>query len=252
MNKTLAGLAQYYRLFGYYGLYLALKSKLSPGVPEASVMPPGIGNSIVLRLKSSDVATYREVFVDADYDFESRTAPKTIIDAGAHIGLASVLFANRWPDARIIAIEPEPANFALLKKNTARYERILPLQAALWHENGMVRIVDPGLGSAGFRTKSVEANVENGASHRIPGVTVDKVMEAYGLERVDLLKMDIEGAEKEVLDASSKWISSVELLIVELHDRYRPGCQESFYRATGGFKSRFQHHANVFLAERGE
>ncbi len=250
MKMTLAGLERYYRAFGYYGLYLALKSKLSTGAPEVSVTPPGIGNSVALRLKTSDVATYREVFVDADYDFESRRTPTTIIDAGAHIGLVSVLFANRWPNARIIAIEPEPANFALLKKNTARYKRIIPIQAALSSESGMVSLVDLGLGSAGFRTKSVESNAANGGLQSIPGVTVDRLMEAHGIDHLDILKMDIEGAEKEVLDASTKWMGSVALLIVELHDRYRNGCRESFYRATAGFNSRFQHHADVFLAER--
>jgi FkbM family methyltransferase len=252
MKTTLAGLERYYRAFGYYGLYLAFKSKLSSGAPEVSVTPPGIGSSVALRLKSSDVATYLEAFVDADYDFECHRPPKTILDAGAHIGLVSVLFANRWPDAQIIALEPEPANFALLKKNTARYKMIIPVQAALSSDNGLVSLVDPGLGSAGFRIQNTESNAAKGASHSIPGVTVDRLMEAHGIDQVDILKMDIEGAEKDVLDASSKWMSSVALLIVELHDRYRNGCQASFYRATAGFNSRSHHHGDVFLAERRE
>jgi len=252
MKKSLAGLARFYRLFGVFGLYLAFRSKLAVGAPEVRVTPPGTKNSVVLRLKTSDVGTLREVFVDADYDFESRRAPKTIIDAGAHIGFVSILFANRWPDARIIAIEPEPENFALLQRNTAPYERIVPIHAALWSDNGVVSLVDPGLGSVGFRTQNVEPNAPSGAGYPVPAVTVDRLMEAHGMERVDVLKMDIEGAEKEVFATSSKWINSVGVLIAELHDRYKPGCQDSFFRATEGFESRFRHHGTIFVAERSE
>ena len=86
-------------------------------------------------------------------DFEVEKPPRTLVDAGANIGLASLYFANRFPSANIIAIEPEQSNFDLLRKNVAPYETITPIRAALWHENGIIKLVDPErLGKWGFMT----------------------------------------------------------------------------------------------------
>jgi FkbM family methyltransferase len=78
------------------------------------------------------------------------TAPEFIIDAGANIGLASVYFASRFPNARILAIEPERKNFEILVKNVERYPNVQPILGALWGERAEVEVVDRGLGNWGF------------------------------------------------------------------------------------------------------
>jgi FkbM family methyltransferase len=80
-----------------------------------------------------------------------------IIDAGANIGLTSVVYANRYPEARVIAIEPEVSNFQLLKENAASYPNIELVHGALWKENTKLRILDPGSGSWAFRTQEAAA-----------------------------------------------------------------------------------------------
>ena len=72
-----------------------------------------------------------QVFLDNEYDFRAVERPQVIVDAGANIGLASILFANRYPQAKILAIEPEHDNFNLLADNVRSYDNIVPLQAAL-------------------------------------------------------------------------------------------------------------------------
>jgi hypothetical protein len=52
---------------------------------------------------------------------------------------------------------------------------------------------------------------------------------------VDLLKIDIEGAEREVMEESGAWINTVAVLMIELHDDIKPGCSKAFYEATEGF-----------------
>jgi FkbM family methyltransferase len=139
------------------------------------------------------------------------------VDAGAHIGMASVLFALKYPTARIIAIEPEPSNFAALVRNTAPYKTITPIQAALWREDGEVT-----LGASNAHPKGAFQIVENG-HQQVRAITMDTVMRETGIHSIDLLKVDIEGAEIEVFE-SCTWISNVRVIAIELHDRVRPGC----------------------------
>ena len=70
---------------------------------------------------------------------------------------------------------------------------------------------------------------------RSPGLTVDAILRDAGQNRVDLLKIDIEGAEREVMSSSANWIDRVGVLMIELHDDIKPGCSEAFRSATRHF-----------------
>jgi FkbM family methyltransferase len=206
-----------------------------------------------LRVPSSDVPTYKQVFVNREYDFSVPRPPRTIVDAGANIGLASIYFANKFPDARIIAVEPEASNFALLVANVAPYPNIVPVQAALWNTNEKVDVFDPGNGHWAFTTADRDCcEPHRGAvTHSVKALTVDCILEDFGLERIDILKVDIEGAEREVFAESASWIGKVDVLIVELHERLKPGCNRSFYNGSNGFDREWQQGENVFLARAG-
>ena len=67
-------------------------------------------------------------------------------------------------------------------------------------------------------------------------MTVDKLMEQYSCDYIDILKMDIEGAEKEVFETSGSWIDRVRTIIVESHDRLKTRCSRSIYSATKDFE----------------
>lgn len=213
----------------------------------------GCAHPFHLRLNSSDVPTCRQVFAKDEYGFEATQPPRTIVDAGANIGLASILFANRYPDARIVAIEPEAANFALLRANVAPYPAIVPVQAALWCTAGEIDLLDPGLGHWGYMIDAPETPAHGPARvcHRVRALTVDGVIDEYGLGRVDLLKVDIEGAEREVFADTSRWIERVDAIIVEEHDRLKPGCSGSISQGTPGFATRWQQGENLFLVRDG-
>ena len=156
----------------------------------------------------------------------------------------------RNDDAKIIAIEPEQSNFELLKENTSPYPNIIPVQAALWNRNEEINLVDPGLGKWGFMTdeKKPSGKSPDNVCHTVKALTVDRIIEDYGLKRVNILKVDIEGAEKEVFSDTSAWIGSVDSIIVELHERMKPGCNRSFYLGSNGFDHEWHQGENVYLS----
>lgn len=232
------------------GLIRAFGAKASNSTVLFRVDRKGLPFPIYLRLNSSDVPTYEDLFAKGDYGFSVQKPPKTIVDAGANIGLASVIFANRWPDATIIAIEPEASNFDLLKKNVAPYGNVHPVNAALWNQTGEIDVIDTGLGNWAFMTQAQDpSEIKNGhPGGTIRAMTVDNVLDEYRLDRVDILKIDIEGAEKEVFADTSSWIERVDAIIVELHERMKPGCLRSFYNGSNGFDNEWKQGENVYLS----
>lgn len=237
-----------YRALGISGFarVLASKLRLSQRPTPFSVAPHGYPHRVHLRAGTSDVATFFQIFHDLEYQLDGPAAVRTIIDAGANIGLSSVFFARRYPSATVVAMEPETSNFELLQKNVASYRGIVPLQAALWSRDATLDVTDPGTGKWGYQVTD-RSDGGQPVVQRVNALTVGTVMERAGFDRVDILKLDIEGAEKEVLDASSGWIDKVGLIVAELHDRFRPGCSRSFYNATNGFDMEGRRGEHVFV-----
>jgi hypothetical protein len=86
------------------------------------------------------------------------------------------------------------------------------------------------------------------ARHKVMAMTVDKIMNDYNLEKIDILKIDIEGAEKEVFSNASSWIEKVDAIIVELHERRKTGCRRSFYCGSNGFDNEWHQGENIYLS----
>lgn len=244
------GIRMYYNLLGLRGLLSAIKAKIIHSTTLFLLDRKDCRNPFRLRIPSTDVPMYQQVFIDQEYDFLVETQPKVIIDAGANIGLASIYFTNKYPGAKILAIEPERSNFELLKENTAPYPNIIPIQAALWHKNEEINLIDTGLGKVGFMTemKNSSNSRPNNTCHAVEAITIDKLMKDYNLKKIDILKMDIEGAEREVFSDTSSWIEKVDALIVELHERMKAGCNSSFYRGSKGFDHEWKQGENIYMS----
>lgn len=185
-----------------------------------------------IRLGTTDVDAFEHVFVNEEYGFSLPRPPKIIIDVGANIGLSAIYFACRYPDATILALEPDPANFKMLKKNAENYPKIIPIHAALWKSDGSIEVYDSGRGSWGMRVKE---DAHGSDTVRVPSMTLNTLLDKHGISTVDLLKVDIEGAECEVLQSARSWIDRIDTMCIELHDRFRAGCSEAFERATTEF-----------------
>ena len=240
----------YLRTLGVVGTIKALWGHLSNSTLLVSIQRSDVAHPIQLRVPSTDVPTYKHVFVRKEYRFEGEVAPRTIVDAGANTGLASIYFANRYPGARIIAIEPEQGNFEMLVKNVELYPNVIPVQAALWKNNDQIELVDPGLGDWGYMTRNLDddADLSQGVRHSVQAMTIDRVMEQFELESIDLLKLNIEGAEREVFEHSNAWIDRVNAMVVKLHERMKPGCESSFSQGSRGFDRQWVQADSVCLS----
>lgn len=83
-----------------------------------------------LRMGTSDLRVFREI-EKGEYAFGLPFRPKMIVDVGANIGITSIFFATRYPEAKVIAIEAEKSNFDILERNARAYPSIVPVHAAL-------------------------------------------------------------------------------------------------------------------------
>jgi FkbM family methyltransferase len=193
----------------------------------------GIKHPLWARAGTSDVETFEEVFLMRQYDLPfAGFEPRNILDLGANIGYASVCFAARWPQARILAVEPATRNLVLLDKNTRAWNHITCLQAAVWSHPSWVQVTNPQDAPNAFRMgESHDSRKEN-----IPAYTISQLFERQGCSHLDLLKMDVEGAEAEIFQADTSWMDRVKVLIIELHDRIVPGCAQALYHALQGYR----------------
>jgi FkbM family methyltransferase len=152
--------------------------------------------------------------------FELKQTPKNIIDAGANVGYASILFANIWKNASIVAIEPEEENFKMLLKNTAPYPNIKCLRAAIWSKK--CRLEVENVNAAAFSFQFHES--QNDGNAKIDSVTINEIKSYFPNNNVDLLKIDIEGGELEIFKNSEQgWEEGISFIAVELHERYAKG-----------------------------
>lgn len=179
-----------------------------------------------MRKNPYDYATFEEVLLREDYNIDFGFEPRTIIDGGANIGLTSVFFANKFPNANIVAVEPEKENFQILQKNTNSYSNISLLNAGIWDHNTFLSVVDEGKGNNAFTVKEVPVNTENA----IKALSVYEIMKQQDWSTIDILKLDIEGTEKNIFEKNyESWLPFVRVLIVELHDRMIEGSSEAVF-----------------------
>ena len=223
-------LLRYMRRFGYLrGLRILFKNLASSeGVIRISI--PQSKTPIALRANTSDIPTFEQIFIWDDYSFPLPVEPKFIIDGGANVGFASLYFANKFPGVRIIAVEADASNVEMLRENTMSYPNISVIHAGIWHKAAWLEIENPQDAEWAFRVRETEAH--EGA---LRSITIDEILEQSGSASIDILKLDIEGAEKEVFSCNPGWISRVNVLIIELHDYFKPGCSAALNAAVSEY-----------------
>lgn len=163
---------------------------------------------------------YENVVVDDDYRFAATTSSPFILDCGAHIGLSVLAFKARYPRARIVAFEPNPAVFPLLRRNVRRngLANVELVKAAVAGTAGEIDFYaqrggprDWTWGGSGVRNRWLDP----AASRRI---TVPAVRLAPYVDRpVDLLKLDVEGMETSVLAGNEDVLDRVNEIVLEFH-----------------------------------
>ncbi len=180
------------------------------------------GTSFLLRGRSVDFHVFNSIFGEGEYDFDIGFIPDVIVDAGAYTGFSAIYFHRRFPQATVIAVEPEASNFGLLVSNTGPFGNIKPLKAGIYGCDTGLAITDTAVDKYAFSLK-----VSDGSEDSVPGYTVTTLMKEFGLARIDILKMDVEGAEHSVfMNQPEAWLPMVRMVIAEVHEHMHSGVRE--------------------------
>jgi FkbM family methyltransferase len=180
---------------------------------------------------------------------------KVIVDVGAYNGTSAAYFASRYPKSPVLAVEPNKANFDLLSRNAQAYNnQILPVFGAMVPEQTPItrhsfaankgdHMINAFVGFAGGAF-SVEPGV--------PAITPSSFIEKYIGESIGLLKVDIEGAERELFGspAIDDLLRRTGVLIVESHDQFMPGASLAIAEATARndlYETALNDHTTMYL-----
>jgi FkbM family methyltransferase len=267
LSCSIWSLAKFYRR---RGLDLLQRALGSDRVNYLMLRPPCSREQAVLNTRTrrpytfeirdaTDMSVLRQIFVHEDYNLsrlarssdllgryeqisQARRTP-LILDCGANIGLSAAYFADVFPAARVVAIEPEEGNCRLARRNCSA-ANVEIVRAAIASEDKAGVLVDPGLGAWGYRVEECpEGSVK---LMSINGILSDPAN--VGCEPF-IVKIDIEGFEKELFSKNTEWIDRFMLLIIELHDWMLPRERTSgtFLSAIAGLDRDFVHIGeNVF------
>jgi FkbM family methyltransferase len=190
---------------------------------------PKMPVSFSLRPNTSDIATFFQVFIGKEYEFELPFEPTSIIDGGANIGLATIYLKSKFPQAKVICVEPDQENFDALRSNVQDLEDVTLLKGGLWHTKTKLNISDKY--DKGKWAMIVEEPKDNDKP-LVETFTIDEILESAGLEQIDLLKLDIETAERELFSKNfQSWLPKTKAIVIELHDWMSKGCSKPFFRA---------------------
>lgn len=217
------------RGFASYALAKALSRVLPRGwsVPVFSDYSDGV---LVARSRTTDLSVFWQIFIRREYRcVDDLTDVDLVIDCGANVGYSAAYFLTRFPDCYVIAVEPDKSNFESLNRNCSRFRgRYIALPTAVWPRKTGLRISEEedGLsGEWGYKVREVRP----GEAAQMEAVDIGSLLTLSGRDRISILKMDVEGAEKWIFaSGAEEWLAKVDVLVIELHG---PECHEVFRRA---------------------
>ena len=213
--------------FGWNGWKLLIMTIIS-GKKVITFQKSGYRYPISLRNHTSDVLTYYQVIWRDEYNVDFEFEPQIIFDLGANIGLAAIYFKNRFPVSKIFCVEPEDSNYELLRTNMERYNDVFCIKSGIWNKSTNLVIDNPSAKKYEFTVREVSYS----NAFTIKARSIKDIMEEYGIEKIDIVKIDIEGSEKELFfDNYDYWMPRTRVIIIELHDRIRRGSSASFFKA---------------------
>ena len=224
-------------------IFLMVNLQRKAGSKEAKLhrlRPRALAHSVTLRAGRSDFFFYGQIFIDDEFAPVRSLQVRNIVDLGGNIGLASVWCLNQFPEARVVTIEANPVNYASLAMNLAPYgSRAVTVEGGVWWRNaGLTVLRRQNEGDAQVR----ERQPGDDLATSIDGWDIPSLMERGGFDHVDLLKMDVEGAEVELFEhGADRWLPLVRNLALETHG---PHCEAALERGL--------RHYNYRKAVRGE
>ncbi|RYF97103.1 MAG: FkbM family methyltransferase [Chitinophagaceae bacterium] len=238
----------------------------NPGGPKTSAdqvsvcyslrLPSGKHN-IYLRTYRGDIAIFYELFWQRVYALKplSEKRGMTIIDAGAHIGMATLFFLENYPVAKIYCIEPDPANLRLLHKNLRAEISggvVSVISCAISGDEGMRRLQNTGWSYNSHLV--IDSGFEQDLkTEMVPVKTIAGILRENNIDHVDLLKIDIEGAETDLFLHEPDWLNRIDNLLIEIHSEQGKVQIRSLLTRLGFSFEKWNKnpHGDVYLASAG-
>jgi FkbM family methyltransferase len=179
---------------------------------------------IRLRESGTDFGTFSEVLVTEVYKpvLDRIGECRTFVDLGANIGLTCLYIAQRFPQCAIFALEPNQETYNLLLRNLSsliRKGRCATLPGAAWNANSLL-VPDQNNSPLGYDVFRVRKPGQTAVGN-IPAYSMNEILSRSGFRSVDLLKIDIEGAETQVLSGDTSWLEAVNFIAIEFHGSSR-------------------------------
>ena len=193
---------------------------------------------VSLRLRgASDIFVFEQIFVSEQYScVRDLKAVETILDLGANAGLSGAYLLSCFPQARLVAVEPDPENAAVCSRNLAPFgDRARVFSGAVWSRTTKVRLARGEFRDGREWATQVAADgvPDKGGAPSVQAWTVPDLLHMAAIERVDLMKVDIERAEVEVFNNFARdWLPRVRNICIELHDS---DCEAAFDSALESF-----------------
>ncbi len=161
---------------------------------------------------TSLVHGFEEIFEQEIYKFKPKTENPLIIDCGANIGLATIYFKQKYKKSKVLAFEPDPGIFNILKKNIENlgFDNVELFQKAIWVNNDGISFNQEGGFSGRIPYNETESNTTT-----VPTARLKDVLSS--ISKVDFLKIDIEGAENKVIFDIADELDTVQNIFIEYH-----------------------------------
>jgi len=211
------------------------------------VRPKDCPFPLYYRVHSTDINVLQQIFLSGEYDCAAfERGVEFVVDCGANIGCASAFFLNRYPGSRVVAIEAELRNFEMCRRTLGPYgSRACAIHGAVWPASEPLTVVRGESEQVKEWAFSVRPCRE-GEPKEIEGISLNDVVESSPKKRIDLLKIDIEGGERELFaNGFESWLSRTRTIVIETHG---PECREVFLRAIMPYGFKIQETEYVTIA----
>jgi FkbM family methyltransferase len=220
----------------------------APALPAGGILDfrlAWLPHPVFVRTASTDAETLEACLVREYYGYLHPPDPvRFIVDAGANSGYASIFFLQRFPQAAVAALEPDPDNFAMAQRNLEPYgDRVTLMPLAIWPTASELRLVRRHRHDA---SQTVESSVDGVACAAIDPLTL---LQKHKQERINVFKCDIEGAERQLFAESDAWLERTDHIAIEIHG---PAAYQIVSAATRrhGFSCRVSHRLHYFSRPR--
>lgn len=219
------------RMEGYYNRSVQLAPYLRPSIfaplffATRHFMPRilfrGEYGGRTFYARNLDYSAIREIFFEKDYEYLApllkERSSLSVLDVGAHIGIFSLWMLSLNPNLKIVSVEASPETYALLSRTVkSAVERTSAtwksIHRAAWKNNDMISFTDSG--------DAMSHQINEKGREKVQGITLADLICQFEGKKIDLMKVDIEGAEESFLCEHPELLRDVDRLIVELHAKY--------------------------------